>query len=126
MSNHNDLPPRSLSPRAYDRALVAWLEGARQAGGIAVMWRLWLPYPQANALLAELRQLGLPLSAMGVVGEHWVRLYLWQHRLLPDLEQRLLTYDPNAMLVDAEQIAGGPVWACGRVLVRLVAARAQE
>src|SRR2546430_2515295 len=108
MPNHNDLPSRSLPPRAYDTALAAWLTGARQPGGIAVMWRLWLPYPRANALLADLCQLRLPLSAMGVVGERWVRLYLWQHRIMPDLEQRLLAYDHNAMLVDAEQIAGGP------------------
>ena len=126
MSHQNNLPPRSHPPRAYDAALAAWLNGARQPGGIAVMWRLWLPYLRANVLLAELRQLELPLSVMGVIGEHRVWLYLWQHRIMPDLEQRLLVYDPNAMLVDAEQIAGGPVWACGRALVRLVAARAQE
>ena len=125
MSHQNNPPPRSYPPRAYDAALAAWLNGARQPGGIAVMWRLWLTYPRANALLADLRQLRLPLSVMGVVGERGVRLYLWQHRLLPALEQQLLTYDPSAMLVDPQQITGGQVWACGRALMRLVAARAQ-
>src|SRR3954447_13576931 len=105
MSHQNNLLPRSHPPRAYDAALAAWLGGARQPGGIAVMWRLWLSYPQAKALLDALPQLKLPLSVMGVVGECGVRLYLWQHRILPDLEQQLLTYDTSAMLVDAEQIA---------------------
>ena len=125
MLHHNDLHPRSLPPRAYDRALAAWLNGARQPGGIAVMWQLWLAYPQANALLAEMRQLQLPLSVMGVINERWMWLYLWQHRLLPDLEPLLLTCDPSAMPVDPQQIDGRPAWACGRALVRLVAARAR-
>src|SRR3954451_6957472 len=99
MSHQNNLPPRSLPPRAYDAALAAWLNGARQPGGIAVMWRLWLFYPRAHALLAELRELELPLSIMGVIDERGVWLYLWQHGILPDLEQRLLVYDPSAMLV---------------------------
>ena len=125
MSHHNNPSPYSYPPRAYDAALAAWLDGARQPGGIAVMWRLWLTYPQANALLADLRQLRLPISVMGVLDERWVWLYLWQHRLLPDLEQLLLTYDTSAMLVDPQQIDGRPAWACGRALVRLVAARAR-
>ena len=126
MSRQNNPPPRSYPPRAYDAALAAWLDGARQPGGIAVMWRLWLTYPRASALLAELRQLQLPISVMGVVDERWMWLYLWQHRILPDLEPLLLTYDPSAMPVDPQQIEGGPAWACGRALLRLVAARARE
>ena len=126
MSHHNDLPSRFFPPHAYDAALAARLPGARQPGGIAIMWRVWLTYSQANALLAELRQLQLPLSVMGVIDERWMWLYLWQHRLLPDLEPLLLTYDPSAMPVDPQQIDGRPAWACGRALVRLVAARTQE
>src|SRR5437868_14290148 len=104
MSHQNNPPPRSYPPRAYDAALAAWLDGARQPSGIAVMWRLWLSYPRANALLEDLGQLKLPILVMGVVEERGVRLYLWQYRILPDLEQRLLTYDPKALLVDAQQI----------------------
>ena len=126
MSHQNNPPPHSYPPRAYDAALAAWLDGARQPGGIAVMWRLWLTYSQANALLAELHQLQLPISVMGVIDECWVWLYLWQHRLLPDLEPQLLAYDPSAVLVDPQQIEVGQAWGCGRALVRLVAARAQE
>lgn len=70
--------------------MAAWLPG-----GIAAMWRLWLAYPQANALLDELRQLQLPLSVMGVIDERWMWLYLWQQRLLPNLEPLPLTYDPS-------------------------------
>ena len=125
MLHHNDLHPRSFPPRAYDAALAAWLPGAQQPGGIAAMWRVWLTYPQANALLADLRQLQLPISVMGVIDERWMWLYLWQHRLLPDLEPLLLTYDPSAMQVDPQQIECRSAWACGRALLRLVAARAQ-
>ena len=126
MSHQNNPPPRSHPPRAYDQALAAWLKDAQQPGDIAIMWRVWLTYPQANALLADLRQLQLPISVMGVVDERWMWLYLWQHRLLPDLEPLLLTYNPSALLVDPQQIDGRPAWACGRALVRLVAARARE
>ena len=125
MPHHNDPPSRSLPPRAYDRALAAWLDGAHQPGGIAIMWRMWLTYPQSNALLEELRQLQLPISVMGVVDERWMWLYLWQHRLLPNLEPLLLAYNPSAMLVDPQQIDGRPAWACGRALLRLVAGRAR-
>ena len=126
MSHYNDLPSRSYPPRAYDAALAAWLPGAHQPGDIAIMWRVWLTYPQANALLTELQLVQPPLSMMGVVDERWMWLYLWQHRLLPDLEPLLLTYDPSAMLVDPQQIDGGPAWACGRALAQLVATRTQE
>ena len=125
MSQHNDLPSGSYAPRAYDRSLAAWLPGVHQPGGIAIMWRVWLTYLQANALLTELQLVQPPLSVMGVVDERWMWLSLWQHRLLPDLEPLLLTYSPSAMLVDPQQIEGGPAWACGRALLRLVAARAQ-
>jgi hypothetical protein len=62
---------------------------------------------------------------MGLIGESGVRLYLWQRAIVPGLSEQLLTYDPAAILVDAEQIEGGPEWACGRTLVRLLAARAR-
>ena len=126
MSHQNNPPPRSYPPHAYDAVLAAWLNGARQPGGIAIMWRLWLTYPRANALLAELRPLELPISAMRVIEERGIWLYLWLHRILPDLEPRLLAYDPSALLVDAQQIEVGQAWACGRALLWLVAARARE
>src|SRR5689334_10422139 len=95
--SQNNPSPRSYPPHAYDAALAAWLDSARQPGGIAIMWRLWLTYPRANALLTELRPLELPLSAMGVIEERGVWLYLWLHRILPDLEPRLLAYDSSAL-----------------------------
>jgi len=55
-----------------------------------------------------------------------VRLYLWQHAIAPGLSEQLLSYDPTAILVDAEQIEGGSLWACGRALMRLLAARARS
>ena len=126
MSNQNYLPTRSPTTRADDPALTAWLNDTPQPSTIAIIWRLWLPYARAAALLAELHRTGAPVSVMGLLGACGVRLYLWQHAIAPGLSDQLLTYDPSAILVDAEQIEGGPAWACGRALMRLVAARARS
>lgn len=122
MPHQNNLSPRSRSSRAGDAALAAWLDDAPQPGDSAVIWRLWLTHARAAALLVELHRAGVLVSTMGVVGERGVYLYLWQHKSVPGLHQRLLIDDPNAILVDAEQIVGGPVWACGHALVRLLEA----
>ena len=122
MLNQNNLPPHAPP---HDRTLAAWLDGAVQPNAIAIIWRLWLPYARAAALLAELHRIGAPISATGLAGECGVRLYLWQRAVAPGLSDQLLTYDPTAILVDAEQIESGPTWACGRALTRLLAARAR-
>lgn len=131
MLDHDHLSPHAYPPRAHqpapphEQALAAWLDGAMQPSAIAIIWRLWLPHARAAALLAELHRAGAPVSAMGLIGESGVQLYLWQHAIAPGLSEQLLTYDSTAMLVDAEQIESGPAWACGRALVRLLAARAR-
>ena len=125
MPHQNNLSSRPPSSRAGGAALAAWLNDAPQPDSNAVIWRLWLTHARAAALLAELHRAGVLVSTMGVVGERGVYLYLWQHKSVVGLHQRLLIDDPNAILVDAEQIVGGPVWACGRALVRLLEAMAR-
>ena len=109
----------------HEQGLTAWLSNTPQPSPIAMIWRLWLPYARAAALLVELHRAGAPISATGLIGECGVRLYLWQHAIAPGLSDQLLTYDPTAILVDAEQIESGPAWACGQALTRLLAARAR-
>ena len=123
--NHLSSHVRQPTP-PHEQALAAWLNGAPQPSAMAMIWRLWLPYPRAAALLAELHNAGAPISATGLIGECGVRLYLWQQASAPGLSDQLLTYDPTAMVVDAEQIESGPAWACGRALMRLLAARARS
>jgi hypothetical protein len=117
--------PHPHASRADASLLAAWLGESPQPSAIAIIWRLWLPHARACALLGELHRSGAPVSAMGLIGERGVRLYLWQRALAPGLSEQLLTYDPTAILVDAEQIDDGPEWACGRALLRLLAARAR-
>ena len=119
MPHQDDLPLRS------DPASAAWLDDAPQPGSIAVIWRLRLAHARAAALLAEMQRADTPVSAVGVIGERSVWLYLWQHKSAPGLHQRLLADDSNVSLVDVEQIVGGPLWACGRALVRLLEAMAR-
>jgi len=123
--NHLSSHVRQPTP-PHEQALAAWLNGATQPSAMAMIWRLWLPYPRAAALLAELHNAGAPISATGLPGECGVCLYLWQYAIAPEFSDQLLTYDPSAILVDAEQIEGGPAWACGRALMRLLAARARS
>ena len=118
-------PLHAGQPEPDAPSLAAWLNDAPQPGLIAVIWRLWLPHARAAILLTELQCADAPISATGVVGERSAWLYLWQHKSAPGLHQRLLTDDPNVSLVDAEQIVGGPLWACGRALVRLLEAMAR-
>ena len=106
MPHQNNLSPRSRSSHAGDAALAAWLDDSPQPGSIAVIWRLRLAHARAAALLTELQRADTPVSATGVVEERSVWLYLWQHRSVPGLHQRLLIDDPNVILVDAEQIIG--------------------
>lgn len=118
MSNQNDLPPHAHPPCAsqpapLDRALAAWLSDTPQPSAIAIIWRLWLPHTRAAALLAELHQLGLPLSVLGILDQRGVRLYLWQHTSVPSLHQRLLADDPNAMPADPSRSTAGQCGPAG-------------
>jgi|FLYN01.1.fsa_nt_gi hypothetical protein len=114
-----------------DGALAAWLgEAADRPWYGAVIWRVHLDRASARILLLDLARHARRARVLGVLDATGVWLYLWQPPCPPlaggfggcpgpGLGWLLAAYS-GAALVNADQVRGGPAWACGKALARLL------
>jgi len=116
---HPYTPPLSAYTAPSDDPMLAlWLGNTPQPWYGEVAWRVWTTRAGACTLLVALDSYAIPVRIAGVLEPKGVWLYLWLGMPNPCIDQLLGAYDAGRVLVYAEQVRGGQIWATGAALRR--------